>query len=312
MNGIRQCGLVLIFFMLSGCEGIKQTAFETLMSMSYDSADLVKKSVQVAEHQVVYVEREGQTPQSPTIVLVHGFGADKSNWPQMVKAIPAGFHVVALDLPGFGESSYHEEESYGFDAQAKRLNEFTRELGIESAHWVGNSMGGGIILELAQRYPQRVLSMTLMDAAGLDDPATQSDYEIMLASGDNNPLIVQTPEDFKKVFELVAVEPPFMPWPIPDVLAQRAAERQPRLNRIFAEISAQVNTSDPSYLETIKTPALVMWGKQDRILDVSNGRLMSEHLANAKLVVYDNVGHIPMIEVPVQAATDLVTFIENL
>lgn len=312
MNRVRQCGLILLLVLLGGCDNIKQTAFDALMSMSYDSAGLVKKSVQVAEHQIVYVERAGQTPQSPTIVLVHGFGADKSNWPEMVKALPPEFHVVALDLPGFGESSYLEGAGYGFDAQAVRLHEFAQALEIGSAHWVGNSMGGGIILALAQRFPQQILSMTLMDAAGLDDPTTQSDYEKMLASGDSNPLIVQTPEDFKKVFALVAVEPPFIPWPIPDVLAQRAAEGQPRLKRIFAEISAQVNSSDPSYLEAITTPALVMWGKQDRILDVSNGRLMSEHLVNAKLVVYDNVGHIPMIEVPAQAAADVVTFIESL
>lgn len=306
--------LALVMLLLPGCDQAKGKLYEVMTSAGYKAASLERKEVQVGDHTIAYVERkpvltEGQAAPAP-IVLVHGFGANKENWLEMVMEIPDSWPVVALDLPAFGESTYLDDAGYDLNQQADRLNDFLEEAGIGQANLVGNSMGGGIIIWLALSHPEKVASLTLMNSVGLDDPNTQSDFEKDFAEG-RNPLIVNNVEDFDSMIEYATVKPPFIPWPVSAVLAEQAVERKDRLDRVFKQLNAKVKLTDPDYLQPITAPTLVMWGEKDRLLHVTNATLLAENLTNSKLVVYENIGHAPMIEVPEQSAQDIVAFIEG-
>ena len=104
------------------------------------AASLQYKSVHVGDHEIVYLEGG----HGETILMLHGFAANKDNWTRFAKLISPAYHVVALDLPGFGESTCLEDASYSIADQAKRLTQFADAIGLKKFHIVGNSMGGHI------------------------------------------------------------------------------------------------------------------------------------------------------------------------
>jgi len=102
------------------------------------AAGLQQKTALIGDHEIAYLEGG----RGEAIIMVHGFGANKDNWTRFAKFITPGFHVLALDLPGFGNSTSLEKASYGIVEQAKRLNQFADAIGLQRFHIVGNSMGG--------------------------------------------------------------------------------------------------------------------------------------------------------------------------
>jgi alpha-beta hydrolase superfamily lysophospholipase len=106
-----------------------------LMKWASDSerkaAGLEQKTAHVGDHEIVYIEGG----QGEAILMVHGFAANKDNWTRFAKFISPAYHVVALDLPGFAESTCLENESYGIAEQAKRLNLFADTVGLQK-FWV--------------------------------------------------------------------------------------------------------------------------------------------------------------------------------
>src|SRR3546814_19009731 len=99
--------------------------------------------------------------------MVHGIGADKDNWAQIAPFLRGTGRLIALDLPGFGDSGKPTDGDYSIVAQAERLGQFLDALKLPRAHFAGNSMGGAVVLEFAHRHPERVQSLWLLDPAGV-------------------------------------------------------------------------------------------------------------------------------------------------
>jgi len=147
------------------------------------AAGLSKKVVEVDNYSIHYLEGG----QGETILLLHGFSAG---------SLTENYHVVAVDLPGFGESSKIETDSYNIASQAKRVNRIVETLGLKKFHIGGNSMGGAISGKYTVDYPDKVLSLALLNTAGIHS-AEKSEFRKLVAKGDN-PLLVKTPEDFRR------------------------------------------------------------------------------------------------------------------
>ena len=170
------------------------------------AAGLQTKSLRVDDHEIVYLEG-GQGEQ---ILMVHGFAANKDNWTRFAKFITPIYHVVALDLPGFGDSTCLETASYRIEEQAKRLNQFANSVGLKQFHIVGNSMGGHIAGRYAVMFPERVLTLGLFDASGVKSPVP-SELATKLAKGEPNPLVAGSVEEFDRLLEFVFFKPPEIP-----------------------------------------------------------------------------------------------------
>ena len=92
---------------------------------------------------------EGGPPDGEVVVMVHGFGGDKDNWPLYARHFTKRYRVIAPDLPGFGGNVRDPKLNYGGPAQTERLHAFVTELGLDNIHLAGNSMGGFISLTYA-------------------------------------------------------------------------------------------------------------------------------------------------------------------
>jgi pimeloyl-ACP methyl ester carboxylesterase len=252
---------------------------------------------------------EGGPKDSEVVLLLHGFGGDKDNWTRFSNSLTGGYRVIAPDLPGFGESARHPDWDYSLPPQRNRVNGFVQALGLEQFHLIGHSMGGHLAALYTHKYPEQVLSLALFNNAGVDAP-DKSDMRRALANG-NNPLIVGSLEDFDRLLAFASYKQPFIPWPVKGVLAQQALEHAEFNRSIFESLIGDSSSSLEPILVDIETPALILWGEYDRIVDVSSVNVMRPLLSRSEVVIMKDTGHLPMLEHPAKTATHYLGFVEN-
>ena len=269
------------------------------------SSGVDHKTIVVGEETWHYLE--GGPKDADVLLMIHGFGGDKDNWTRFAKSLTNTYRVIAPDLPGFGESRWHPNWDYSLFPQRDRVANLVQALGLEQIHLIGNSMGGHLSALYAYEYPDDVMSLTLIDNAGVVSPV-ESDYQIALAQGEN-PLIVHSLDDFDRLIEYAAHEKPFAPWPVKGVLAQRLLDRAEKNQSIFTAIMGDSTAGLEPILTQIEIPVLIIWGEYDRILDVSSVDKMRPLLPHAEVVIMEDTGHIPMLERPSETAGHYLQFL---
>ena len=255
-----------------------------------------------AGHRWRYVE----SGEGPLVVLVHGFTGMKENWLPLMRELRADHRVVAPDLPGWGESERIAGADYGPVAQAARLRGFLAALprapGTSSkpALLVGHSMGGQIVGLLAARSPQDVGPIVLMDAAGVPFKANAFGRDVLAGK---NPFQVRTRADLHRYLEIVFTDPPFVPWPADRALVQRrrrdAAVEQSVLDRIGRGPEALQLSRE---LRAIRSPVLLLWCRDDKVIDASAADVFAAGLPDSRTVLLDGCGHMPMMAAPGEVA----------
>jgi pimeloyl-ACP methyl ester carboxylesterase len=264
---------------------------------------LAEKSVVVDGDTVPYLEGGS----GETVLLVHGFGANKDNWTRFARFLTPRHRVVALDVPGFGESTRDSSKSYDIEAQAQRLHRFAETLGLERFHLAGNSMGGQISAVYAASHPDQVLSLGLIATAGITSPKP-AEMAAILAQG-TNPLLVDMPEDFDRLLGLVFVKPPYLPGPLKTYFLEQAREHRAFNQKVWADVHERPAPLEPR-LAQIRARTLVLWGDADRVLDVSAVQVLEAGLQpKPRVVILKSCGHVPMAERPEEAAEHYLRFV---
>lgn len=252
---------------------------------------------------------EGGRKGAEVLLLLHGFGGDKDNWTRFARDLTGRYRVLAPDLPGFGESARKPDWDYALRPQRSRVHDFAQTLGLEQFHLVGNSMGGHLAALYTHAYPEQVLSMALFDNSGVTAP-NESDFLRALAKGEN-PLLVDSIEDFDRLLAFASYKEPFLPWPIRGVFAKRALEHAEFNRHIFAALIGDNASNLEPILTDIEVPVLFLWGEYDRVLDVSIINVMQPLMPQAEVIVMKNTGHLPMLERPKETAMHYLGFVER-
>lgn len=283
------------------------TQLASLRLIEQQRAGLSHQQLRVHDLNIHYYQ--GGSPNGETLVLIHGFAADKDNWLRFSRHLTDRYRVIALDLPGFGDSD-RPAGSYDVGTQTERLGDILDALGIDQAHLLGNSMGGHIAALFAARYPSRVRSLALFANAGIDSP-NKSELYRLLQSGGANPLVVRQPEDFQKLLQFVFFEPPYLPESLKRYLGERAMANAAHHDQVFQQLVERYIPLEPE-LPRIQAPTLLLWGRQDRVLDVSSIDVMQPLLQKPSVMIMDSVGHAPMLERPLESALLYRHFLQGL
>jgi pimeloyl-ACP methyl ester carboxylesterase len=278
-----------------------QKAAKLALDLERSRSGLTRKEINL-QGGLHYTYLEGG--QGEVLMLLHGFGADKDNFTRVARFLTPHYRVIMPDHIGFGESSHPQDADYAAGAQAARIRSLAQALGITKMHLGGSSMGGHISLMYAALYPGDVKSLWLLDPGGIWS-APQSEVHTILARTGENPLMARSEDEFARIFNFVMAKPPFIPRPMLNVMAQERIRNYKLEERIFKAITAD---SIERYVTGLKTPALIVWGEKDRVINPATAEILHNLMPNSEVIIMPGLGHLPMIEKPAETARDYLKF----
>lgn len=270
------------------------------------TAHVEKHSLQVGDVRWSYYEGGS----GPTIVLLHGFDADKSVWLPVAGELTAHFHLLIPDLPGWGESSpIGTDAAVTIEAQAARLHAFLQALHAQRFMLVGHSMGGAIAAVYAAEYSEQVGSLVLMDSFGLQMKENAFARESLAG---HDVFAVDNRAELARSLALVFKQPPTIPGRLADVMIQRNQQRRAFIERSFDALRQPAEYLSVQHrLDQLQLPVLGVWCKDDRVMDISALDSLRNGLAHApdiSTTVLTGCNHMPELERPTETARILSGF----
>ncbi|RED10663.1 alpha/beta fold hydrolase [Pontivivens insulae] len=279
-----------------------------LIQVNNTSAGLEAKTVSTPLGDIHYLE--GGTGE--TVLLLHGIYARKEHWIEMARPFVEDYHVVLLDLPGFGDNAKLPAEAYALETQMTHLTAVMDALDLGAVHIGANSMGAYVASLFAAEAPDRVTSLAFIGSPLGVPTSIQSDMDTARAAGDL-PLVVQTEQDFLERNEWLSPQIPYVPGPILTLWMQAEVAAADHNLEIWDVVHHQ--SQPPTVLElapTLAVPALVLWCNPDRIFHISGAEPLVAALRDAELRTMDNCGHLPMLDQPRATADIYLEFLQSI
>mgnify|MGYP000542094430 CR=1 FL=1 len=243
------------------------------------------------------------------LVLIHGTGASLHTWERWTDILAKDFQVISLDMPAFGLTGPALDRDYSLENYAQFLNTFLGKIGVDSFHLAGNSLGGAISWRYASMFPEKVEKMILIDASGYPfDKKLPLAFRMAKNDLMGKVLLKITPKAlfWKSIREVYYND---------DLITEELIDRYYELylregnRQAFVDRVRNIEYNDASPIKTIKTPTLIMWGADDEWIPVALANKFKDDLINAESIIYKEVGHVPMEEIPEVTAQDARIFL---
>jgi len=277
--------------------------------------------VEIGEGVTVHLRDEGPK-QAPALILLHGSNADLHTWEPWVQALKAKYRVIRFDQVGHGLTGPDPKDDYSRANYVAHVGAVADKLGLKQFILGGNSMGGKHALAYAIAHPERVTGLVLVDGSGgpmlkLDKKKDDEDsgnigFKIAQTPGIN--LLVEqiTPRSLiaQSLEQSVSVK---------SVASEAAVDRYWEMLRYPGNRRATLKRFSQPYdplgeaeIAAVATPALILWGEEDRLIPVEAGQWLAKTLPNNRLVVYPGIGHLPQEEAVAATLGDLLPWLDRL
>jgi pimeloyl-ACP methyl ester carboxylesterase len=276
-------------------------------------ADVTWSELPVHGHAVSYAESGAQSG-GPVVVLVHGIASRASQWERVMADLGETCHVIAPDLLGHG-SSAKPRGDYSLGAHACGIRDLLAALGHDRVSLVGHSLGGGIALQFAYQFPERVERLALVCSGGLGKEvsvflraATLPGAELVL------PLLAGSwvRQGAGRVGALLARARVTLPAGLEECLVGFGSlgDRSTReafvhtARSVLDPAGQRVDARDRLYLAA-DLPLFVVWGRKDAIIPVAHGLALADSVPGTTLEVFEQSGHFPHLTEPARLAAVL-------
>jgi pimeloyl-ACP methyl ester carboxylesterase len=282
-------------------------------------ASIEKREVRLHGHRLVYRVGGDLASDRPVLLIVHGVAGSSGTWQPVLPALARGYTVVAPDLPGHGESDKARLD-YSLGAHANMLRDLMIALGIERATLVGQSLGGGVAMQLAYQHPQFCERLVLVSSGGLG-PEVSWMLRALTVPGVEYLMPVIFPKLVGKAGNAIGRGLARFGWRAPHLEQEWHAYvslTEPgnrhsfiRTLRAVVEPTGQsVSAHDKLYLAS-RLPTLIVWGGHDRIIPVGHAYAAHEAIPGSQLVIFEGSGHFPHAEEPERFVDVLEHFIDS-
>jgi pimeloyl-ACP methyl ester carboxylesterase len=278
--------------------------------------DLQLKEIELHGHRVAY----RCAGSGPAVVLVHGITSTSATWERVMPYLAARFTVIAPDLIGHGQSAKPRGD-YSLGAYASGVRDLMVTLGHESATFVGHSLGGGVVMQLAYQFPERCERLVLVDSGGLGREvnlllraATLPLSEVVL------PLLASTRllgagRSVGRLLDRLRLNPG---TDIAELARGHASLEDPEARAAFVHtlrtivdpMGQRVNATDRLYLAE-NIPFLLIWGERDSIIPVEHGLSAHELVPSSRFELFEGAGHFPHLDEPQRFLDVLFDFIDS-
>ena len=258
------------------------------------------------------VVAEAGDPQDPALLLIHGFGGSTYGYRDVMAPLAArGWHVIAIDLPGFGLSEKSWGRDYSHKAQATFALAVLDQLKIDRAVLLGHSMGGNVISWILALAPERVAALAYIDAAvAQPNGAVSSSPSFASVSLDVPPvrriarIAIRNAFSRETFAELLssafAVKSVVNRYGLVDGYAASSLLRDWDL-ALLGIIRDGAKNALPETIATLSAaagapPTLILWGRDDSWVPLTSGEVLRADLPEAEWVVLPGIGHVPFEE----------------
>lgn len=256
-----------------------------------------------------YQEKGTGTP----LVLIHGYTSSTYTWKNVFLPLSEKYHVIALDLKGFGFSGKPDGD-YSRRAQGEIVAGLLEHLKIEKAWLAGNSMGGETALNVALYHPEKVLGLILIDSSGVSYTSKESLTpwylqipvlgRVLTALALTSDSVVR--QGLEKSFyddsKITDAQVKYYYQPLKTRDGQLAAMRARKQYHLYP-VEDQLNK--------INVPTLLIWGAEDELIPLEAARKMNEQIKNSKLATFEKCGHLPQEEMPEKTFQEMTNFISQ-
>ena len=265
---------------------------------------------------MAHIRDEGNRD-GPAVFLIHGSNASLHTWEPWVQELGDRYRLISFDLPGHGLTGQTLEDDYTIDGMARFTKEIVDLFKLDKVVLAGNSMGGSVSLKFALDYPHHTKALVLVSSGGMKRDETAEDVGAFSLTRNETARglmryvtprfligrtlrgVVADPDNF------VTDEMVTRYWE----LLRMTGSRDASIKRFAAY---QTRGALEPQLSRVRTPALILWGTQDRLIPVTQGLRMAQTLPNSKIKVYANAAHLAHEEIPKETAADTRAFLENL
>lgn len=274
-----------------------EMSFQNVLQQERAWAGLQSKTLKVGD--ITWSYSEGGQTGKPIVVLIHGLAGSRDNWNRVARALTANYHVVIPDLPASGETQVPKDFDYSVPNVTEKLRRFIEAANLTGpAHVAGHSLGGSIAMLYAGQYPFETKSLFLIDAAGVYKSATTP---YLKDPNQVKNMIVSKKGDFNFLMQQAMHTPPFIPKEIAQaqekMMIAQSEQTQKMVDQVIALNKLYTPDSFALLARSIDAPTLILWGKQDKIINVEVAPELKSLLKNAQVpVILDNVGHMPILE----------------
>jgi pimeloyl-ACP methyl ester carboxylesterase len=252
----------------------------------------------------------------PPLVFVHGLSGSWQNWLLQLPEFAQDHRCIAVDLPGFG-SSPMPREKISISGYGRWLDRLLEAMDVEGAAVVGNSMGGFIGLEAAIKLPELVERLVLVSSAGLSIEHLRNETALrVMEKGENlaqfvtahvmaqSDWLVRRRRGRLALMWFVAEHPE-------EIDPALAAEQVKGAGKpgFLPALDALTDYPIRDRLSDIQAPTLIVWGEKDRLVPLKDAYKFDELIPHSRLVVYEDTGHVAMLERPEEFNADLRAFL---
>ncbi len=291
INKINSLHLIAMLFT---CVGLMSVMSRDALAETY--RECIQEPIFKGRVCTVQTNRDAQTG----VVLIHGLGGSAEDWVKTIPVLSKNFHVLAFDLPGFGDSD-KGSKSYSPTHYAQ-LTQYliSHYFKNKSYDVVGHSMGGAISLRYASQRPAGLNRLVLIDAAGILHPQVMAKFQagsmIVSKSG-----VQQTRGFIERFSGKLLEQADRLPISVFEI-ANTALGRDKILQGGPEKIAAlELAGEDFSLAMTsVATPTLILWGDSDPIAPLRTGQVLAANMQQAELKIINGSGHEPMKDQPEQ------------
>ncbi|GFR71286.1 monoacylglycerol lipase ABHD6-like [Elysia marginata] len=275
------------------------------------------------DHVFCYGEKNKPHPNKTSIVFLHGFTSSKDQWVPIIKRLPADIHMIALDLPGHGDSSRPGEDSdVSFDRAVDLINVFLGlvNLGGRKVHIVGSSLGGAIAGLFAAKYPDKVDRVSMCCPAVQTPVDTHLQLQVKKAASMSTDqvtyadcmLLTESLQDVKDMLLSICFSKDLVKFH--DKIFQGFLTlRLPKLPYFLKLFRSLTTVNKLDHLEKmahkITVPSQLIWGQNDEVLHVSGAELLQSKLGDCcHMDIIERCGHAIHIDRPGALAKYIINF----
>jgi pimeloyl-ACP methyl ester carboxylesterase len=275
-----------------------------------------REEITLHGHRVSY----RQAGWGPVVVLIHGITGSSDTWLDVIEELAVDHTVVAPDLLGHGESAKPRGD-YSLGAYASGIRDLLAALGHDRATVIGHSLGGGVAMQMAYQFPERVERLVLVSSGGLGREVNMllrasvlPGSELVLPLITARPIIERAASvagffrrfGFRPGADMEEIWRGFCS--LNDVEARAAFVHT--LRGIIDPGGQRVSANDRLYLAA-EMPSLIVWGERDPVIPFHHGLRASEAMPGSRLVSFPDAGHFPHRDDPRRFTQELLDFLED-